>query len=279
MELTLLRSFGRKANLKALIFQQDHLNTHEAIQKISDILERQYGNVFGPSLLRDLQSTSTDRLPSQAATFDPKNAQLLNTKLYSALICYFDQRHPGRYHGWLTDPLLSSARTNPIPQHAVMLSEYAARGVKFTTFKKSLGDGQILFRDGSGCQKSGRINDIFMHARSDEQGVRQIQCFFSVTEFAPLEPNYQKVDPYRHYTLLGCLLSYNSPSLHLIIISLDDIIGHVCSCTLPGSVIGLNKEIELIVVVPIDFVSQFHRLFRSKRKANNLSGRRQWWRV
>ncbi|KIO12194.1 hypothetical protein M404DRAFT_125940, partial [Pisolithus tinctorius Marx 270] len=186
MELTLMRSFCRGSNLRALL-KQDNIPAvfHKFTTTFSNSLQP---NIEGASAGGGTTSGITDI----AIDFD--ELLILPTDTYNSLInCLNEGLCPLRYISYQDRPRLSTWVVEPRVQEEQMIK---LKEATFACASKHIGNSCILFHVSNETSEwAGEIHCIFLHRRHRDEGL-VTEHFFVVHQFEELNDTEVARDPY-----------------------------------------------------------------------------------
>lgn len=202
---------------------------------------------FGVGSLDDDASTMDDR---------PKELTDLPWDDYNSLIDRLNRDRPSSSAPFTSYGSDEDGRRIPVQPQALYCSYIVMRGIKFSTFRHSLGDSMVLIRTGTGVDnRPGRIRDIFVHAHPGPDGSHSEERYLVIEVLKDLSPSEKALDPYRQYPFLDIRLYHDSLEPRTILVKASDIVSHFASCPLRN-----QDEPKLRVVVSLARVSSIYAL-------------------
>ncbi|KIM43799.1 hypothetical protein M413DRAFT_68706, partial [Hebeloma cylindrosporum] len=226
LEVTLLKTSARSANLRALLSDnedirdsmQDIITTMSTIDR-EDVRGFRLASILDPSL----------------PTFEPRS------KLDPQFI-------EGTLHELLCDLLDRSMDASVMLKHANFMKEISYRGVVYALSTSSgFRDSSIMFREqNSHHAKPAIIESIFQYSYTREDGQNVEDIFMTVEELAPITGF---VDPYLHFGEFAGFLCEKKEGVNLRVIQMRQVACHFAYTEMMDDWEGL------IHVLPVDRVS------------------------
>ena len=206
-----------------------------------------------------LQSSTaiSNRQHQECSALENVPFQELDPRVYQALL-----------HRLNSEPLLSdhtfyrsvgedtATLTTALSPYAQTLTNTVYLARRFTVFRHSKGDSQVMFRShGSALPRSyGQIQNIFSHQRRLNCGEIRRQTFLTVAQYHTLSFGEANRDPYMQFDGLGARLVYSTPSTDIQVVPIETVISHIITCPFEDEFFTRNGH-GCSVVLELDEVS------------------------
>ena len=236
----MFHAFCHKQNLQILIKQLWAANCEQNIQSVVEDYIRSFQSDSRGTLTGDLLAfRDDDPCPVDTDRLEGRDLEELPVEVAQDVKAWFAVNAPLLHEGTQINPYI------------VPLGKLQDRGATYRPMNASDGDSNVIFTLNGGHKwRAGRVSRIFCYYKHVREGVKIMQNFLLVKEYARLKGSHAILDPYRKFPIAGGRLFYEEfrPTIRLLTVS--DI-----SCQYALTPRQLPKtSISCVHVLPLDKV-------------------------
>lgn len=235
--------FCEEQNLRALFSDNASSN---AIQLLQPAFEKAYGTGNQGTLFSDMLAVgvSAKDLDTMTSWKLLESTELAETT--AALLSSWLKHH---YHSWPPPQSKSSCVFKTKQVNAIQ-----SRDNVYKVSDVSERDSLVIFtKEGSSSWFAGQVEEIFLYGYQDGASIVLAECFLVLAEFGDLPTDYESLDPYRRFPIVGGRLFHTTRKKERILVPF-----HNVSCPFAMTPHTLQTDVgafSCVHVLPLDKVS------------------------